>query len=270
MKAFFPLVAALLLAAASPVAAAVVTKDIVYKDGDTELTGHFAYDDQAKGPMPGVLVIHEWWGNNAYSRRRAEQLAGLGYAAFALDMYGSGKQGATPAEATALSKPFYDDRALMVRRAEAGLAVLERQPQVDKTRVGAIGYCFGGAVALSLARHGDDLKGVVSFHGNLSSPEPAKKGVVKAEVLALNGADDKFVSAAEKDGFDKEMTAAGVKHLSVDYPGATHAFTNPAATDMGKEFNIPIAYNESADRQSWDEMKGFFARLFGTDAKKAP
>jgi dienelactone hydrolase len=262
MKKILPLIAALALFAAAPASAAIVTRDIVYKDGDTGLTGHFAYDDAIKTPVPGVLVIHEWWGNNDYSRHRAEQLAGLGYAAFALDMYGTKKIAANPDEASKLSTPFHNDPALMVRRAEAGLRALEAQPQVDKTRVGAIGYCFGGSVALALARHGEDLKGVVSFHGNLATPTPAQPGHVKAEVLALNGADDQFVKKDEKDAFAREMTTAGVTYKSIDYPGATHAFTNPDATAIGKKFNLPIAYNADADHKSWDEMKAFFAQLF--------
>lgn len=266
----YALFALTLVLLASPARAALVHKDINYKDGDTALTGYYVYDDAVKTPMPGIVVIHEWWGNNDYSKHRADMLAGLGYAAFALDMYGTGKQAATPDEATRMSKPFYDDRRLMMRRAEAGLSVLESQPQVDKTRMGAVGYCFGGAAALELARHGsDDLKGVVSFHGNLATPDPAKPGAVKAEVLALNGADDKFVSKDEREKFAKEMTDAKAKFQSIDYPGATHAFTNPAATELGKKFNLPIAYNETADKQSWEEMTKFFARLFGT-AETAP
>jgi dienelactone hydrolase len=242
--------------------AALVTREIHYKDGDTALTGYLAYDDATKTPAPGILVAHEWWGYNSYVKSRAEQLAKLGYVAFALDMYGTGVTGNTPAEAGALSKPFYDDRAFMRRRALAGLAVLKAQPQVDGKRLGAIGYCFGGGVVLSLARAGADLKGVVSFHGNLATPEPAKPGTVKAQVLELGGADDKFVSQEEKQAFSKEMQAAGVTYKMIDYPGATHAFTNPAATDIGKAFNLPIAYDRQADEQSWQAMKEFFARLF--------
>lgn len=254
--------ALLIIFAATPAQAKLVTKDITYKDGDTALSGYYAYDDAAKAPMPGVLVVHEWWGNNDYSKRRAEQLAELGYAAFALDMYGTGKTAANPDEAGKLSKPFYDDRSLMLRRAQAGLKTLTEQPEVDKSRLGVIGYCFGGSVALEMARRGEEVKGVVSFHGNLSSPEAAEPGRVKAQVLALNGGDDKFVPQEQRDNFAKEMTAAGVTYRIVDYPGATHAFTNPAATETGKKFNLPIEYNESADKQSWDEMKKFFARLF--------
>ena len=254
--------ALLVILAATPAEAKLVTKDITYKDGDTELTGHYAYDDAAKAPMPGIVVVHEWWGNNDYSKHRAEQLAGLGYAALAIDMYGTSKTAANPDEAGKMSKPFYDDRSLMLRRAQTGLKTLSDQPEVDKSRLGVIGYCFGGAVALEMARRGEDVKGVVSFHGNLAAPEAAEAGRVKAQVLVLNGGDDKFVSQQERENFTKEMTAAGVTFRVVDYPGATHAFTNPDATETGKKFKLPIEYNESADKQSWDEMKKFFERLF--------
>jgi dienelactone hydrolase len=266
----YALFALLFLLAANPAHADLVKREVTYKDGKTVLKGYYVYDNATKSPMPGILVIHEWWGNNEYSRGRAEQLAGLGYAAFAVDMYGDGKTAANPDEAQKLSKPFYDDRGLMLRRAEAGLKALKDQTQVDRTRLGVIGYCFGGAVALEMARRGEDVKGVVSFHGNLASPEPAEPGRVKAQVLVLNGDDDKFVSKEEKETFAKEMTAAGVTYRSVDYPGATHAFTNPAATEMGEKFKLPIAYNESADKQSWEEMKKFFALLFAEKPASPP
>ncbi len=264
------LLALALVLASSTAHAALVEKTINYQDGDTQLSGEYVYDDAVKTPMPGIVVVHEWWGNNDYSKNRARQLAGLGYAAFALDMYGAGKTADNPDTAGKMSKPFYDDRGLMLRRAEAGLKVLEAQPQVDKSRLGAVGYCFGGAVVLEMARRGEDLKGVVSFHGTLAPGKPAEKGQVKAEVLALNGADDKFVSKQDKDNFAKEMTAADVEFKSIEYPGATHAFTNPEATELGKKFNIPIAYNEAADKASWEEMKKFFARVFAEPAAAAP
>lgn len=259
----------MLLVPALPARAEIVTRDIVYRDGEVELTGHFAYDDAAAAPMPGVIVVHEWWGNNDYARRRARDLAALGYAAFAIDMYGTNKIATTPDAAMKLSKPFRDDRALMVRRAEAGLKTLLEQPQVDKDRIGAIGYCFGGTVVLEMARRGLDLKGVTSFHGGLATPEAAEPGRVKAQVLALNGGNDASVSEEEKQNFIREMTAAGVTFKSIDYPGATHAFSNPQATEVGKKFDMPIEYNESADRQSWEEMKKFFTPLF-RDRPAAP
>ena len=184
----------LVLALTTPASAKIVTKEIPYKDGKTQLTGYFAYDDAKRGPLPGVIIIHEWWGYNAYTRRRAEMLAGLGYAAFAIDMYGTNKAANNPAEATALSKPFYDNRGLMHTRALAGIEALKRQPKVDATRIGAVGYCFGGTVALELARRGEDLRGVAAFHAGLATPERAEPGRVKAQVLTLNGGNDAMVS----------------------------------------------------------------------------
>ncbi|MEZ0260878.1 MAG: dienelactone hydrolase family protein [Alphaproteobacteria bacterium] len=259
-KTFFALLALLLIAA--PARAELIAKDIKYKDGETELTGYYVYDDAFTAPLPGVIVIHEWWGHNDYARRRADQLAALGYAVFALDMYGTGKMGMDPAEATALSKPFYDDRKLMVSRAEAGLNTLLAQPQVDATRTGAVGYCFGGTVALEMARKGIDLKGVAAFHAGLSTPERAEPARVKAQVLVLNGGDDAMVKQEERDNFVAEMKAAGVTFKNVDYPGALHAFTNPKATEIGERFKIPVAYHADADKKSWAEMEAFFARLF--------
>lgn len=260
----FAVLAGVLLMSLSPTPASadLVSREIPYKDGDTQLTGYFVYDDAIATPMPGVLVIHEWWGHNDYARKRADMLAKLGYAAFALDMYGTNKVADTPDDAKKLAGPFYENRGLMHTRALAGLAILKEQPQVDTTRLGAIGYCFGGTVALELARRGEDLKGVVSFHGGLAAPERAEPGRVKAQVLALNGGDDKMVTPEERANFVEEMKAAGVNFKSIDYPGALHAFTNPKATVIGERFNMPIAYNESADRQSWDEMQEFFTRLF--------
>lgn len=254
--------AALLLLCATQAQAAIVTQEIPYKDGDVELTGFLAYDDTNPGKAPGVAIIHEWWGHNDYARSRAEQLAGLGFVAFAIDMYGTGKIAATPEEAGALSKPFYDDRMLMRKRAQAGIDVLKAQPQTDAGNIAVIGYCFGGTVALEVARGGADVKGVVSFHGGLATPMPAQKGVVKAQVLALNGKNDSLVPEADRAAFLEEMTAANVNFKAVDYPGAVHAFTNPAATEIGQKFNMPVAYNAEADKQSFADMRSFFAKIF--------
>lgn len=241
--------------------AAVVAHDVHYQDGKTSLTGYFAYDDAAKKSMPGILVAPAWWGSDDYAKSRARMLAKLGYAAFVIDMYDNDAQATTPAAAQKLSKPFYDDRALMRSRALAALAALKAQPHVDITRMAAVGYCFGGAVVLELARAGTPLLGVVSFHGNLATSMPAKAGEVKAQILALGGADDAFVSKQEKKAFQQEMVKARVVLTMKEYKGATHAFTNPAATALGKKFNLPIAYNKAADEQSWALMEKFLARV---------
>ena len=201
-------------------------------------------------------------GHNDYARKRAEQLAALGYIAFAADMYGKGILATTPDEAKALSGPFYADRHLMRSRVLAALEVLKAQPGVDPSSLAVMGYCFGGSVALELARSGADIKGAVSFHGGLATDLPAKKDEVRAQILVLNGAADTFVPEAEKKAFADEMTAAGVSFKAIDYPGATHAFTNPAADDLAKKFALPIAYNQKADVDSWDEMAHFFRQIF--------
>jgi dienelactone hydrolase len=240
----------------------MIAKNISYRDGDTELQGYFAYDDSKTGKRPGILVAPEWWGLNDYIRGRTEQLAGLGYAVFAIDMYGAGRIADTVEDAKAFSAPFFTDNARMRHRAAAGLDVLKRQPETDGTRLAAIGYCFGGTISLELARAGADILAAVSFHGGLSTECPALRGVVKAQVLALNGGDDPFVPQEQKDAFIKEMTAAEVAFHSIDYPGTTHAFTNPAATERGKKFNLPLAYDAEADQKSWEEMKKLFNDVF--------
>ncbi|HYD19486.1 MAG TPA: dienelactone hydrolase family protein [Patescibacteria group bacterium] len=242
--------------------ARIVTREVPYSDGGVTLTGYYAYDDQARKPMPGVIVIHEWWGANQYARKRAEQLAGLGYAAFAIDMYGAGKAANNPDEAKKLSAPFYANRSLMYSRAMAGLNKIKTLPNVDATRLAAVGYCFGGTVALELARKGEDLKGVVSLHGGLAAAERAEPGRVKAQVLVLNGGADAMVTAKERANFVAEMQTAGVNFKNIVYPDATHAFSNPKATEIGKRFNLPIAYNEAADEKSFSEEKRFLARVF--------
>lgn len=263
MKKFYTvLIAAFLLAGLQPAQAKLVTKEIAYDQAGTKLKGYFVYDDAVKAPMPGVVLFHEWWGYNDYARSRAEQVAALGYAVFAADMYGEGKIAATPEEATKMSKPFYDSRELMRARAHAALQTLMAQPQVDTSKLAAMGYCFGGTVALELGRAKEPLKGIVSFHGGLATPEPAKTGDIKGDVLALNGADDEMVKADEKAAFEKEMNAGMVPHRTIEYPGAKHAFTNPDATEIGEKFNIPVAYNKEADEKSWEEMKTFYQRIF--------
>jgi len=261
----FPVLAAAVFLAcfALPARAAIVTKDISYVEGGAQLKGTFVYDDAVKSPVPGVIVVPEWWGLNDYARHRAAQLAGLGYAALAVDMYGANVLAQTPQEATALTKPFYDNRDMMRRRAEAAITALKSQPQVDASRLAAIGYCFGGTVVLELARGSEPLKGVVSFHGGLSTPTPAKPGAMynAPRVLALNGGADPTVPQKDKDAFVAEMKAAGANFRSIDYPGAMHAFTNPDATAIGQKFNMPVAYDADADKASFEEMRKFLGEV---------
>jgi dienelactone hydrolase len=256
---FGPLALVALFAAATATRAAVKTETVEYKQGDTICEGYLAYDDESKDKRPGVLVVHEWTGLNDYSKKRARQLAEMGYVAFAADIYGKGVRASNPTDAAKLAAKYKEDRKLMRARAQAGLDVLKKQPSVDPSRVAAIGYCFGGTTVLELARSGAELSGVVSFHGGLAAPTPEDAKAIKGKVLALHGADDPFVPAKEVAAFEEEMRKGGVDWQLVKYGGAVHSFTNPSA---GDDPSKGAAYNASADRRSWQAMKDFFAEIF--------
>jgi dienelactone hydrolase len=242
--------------------AEIRTEQIEYRHGDAVLHGFVAWDDAADGPRPGVLVVHEWWGLDDYTRDRTRQLAELGYVAFAIDMYGEGLTTEDPQEAGRLAGRFHGDRRLGRDRAAAGLAMLAAHPLVDPQRIAAIGYCFGGTVALELARDGADIAGAVSFHGSLGTPMPATADTLRARILVLHGADDPLVPIEDINRFRQEMTDAEADWQFISYGGAVHSFTNPRADDRG----IPgVAYNETADRRSWQHMKLFFEELFAED-----
>ena len=243
--------------------AAVVGKEVVYTSDSLTMKGYVAYDDKFEGRRPGILVVHEWWGQNEYLRKRAEMLAGLGYVALAVDMYGNGKQAGHPDDAGKFASEVMSKMTTMQARFNAAMELLKKDEHVDVGRIGAVGYCFGGGVVLAMARGGANLKAVVSFHGSLATQHPATKGIVKAKILVCNGADDKFISADDIEKFKAEMKSAGVDMKFVNYPGAIHAFTNPGATELGKKFNMAIAYNENADKKSWAEMQKLFNKAFG-------
>jgi dienelactone hydrolase len=232
---------------------------IEYKDGDTVLEGYLAYNPATAGRRPGVLVVHQWKGLTDYEKGRANMLAELGYTAFALDIYGKGIRPKDTQEAGAQAGKYKKDRALLRQRAQAGFAVLKNQPTVDPARVGAIGYCFGGTTVIELARTGAGVAGVVSFHGGLDSLHPEDAKNIKCKVLALHGADDPFVPPNDVAAFEDEMRQAKVDWQLVKYGGAVHSFTekNAAANRLAG-----AAYNENADRRSWEAMKSFFAEAF--------
>jgi dienelactone hydrolase len=229
---------------------------VEYRHGDVVLEGYLAHDDALRGKRPGVLVVHEWDGHNPYVRQRAEQLARLGYVAFALDMYGKGVRGKDAKESAALAGIYKGDRKLMRARAGAGLDVLRKQARVDPSRLAAIGYCFGGTTVLELARGGADLVSVVIFHGGLDTPTPEDARNIKGKVLALHGGDDPLVPVKQVEVFQEEMRKGGVDWQFVSFGGAVHSFTNPEA---GSDNSKGVAYNERADRRSWEAMKTFFA-----------
>lgn len=229
-------------------------------DGET-FTGFVVYDASLSDKRPAVLVIPEWWGLNDYPKMRARELARLGYIAMAVDMYGDGKVAADPKEAQALASAFYKDPSLGKIRLEAAQTKLKEFSETDPLRMAAIGYCFGGSVVLNSAKLGANLLGVVSFHGGLAGV-PASKDLLKAKILVCHGASDQFVPQKDVETFRHQLDSIKAPYIFKTYPNATHAFTNPASTETGKKFNMPIAYNPEADKASWEEMKTFLAGIF--------
>jgi dienelactone hydrolase len=242
--------------------AAVQGREVSYQANGTTLKGYLAFDDAIKGKRPGVLVVHEWWGQNEYARRRARMLAELGYTALAVDMYGDGKVVDNPDDAGKLAAGVYKNMAVAQARFEAGMQLLREQETVDANKIAAFGYCFGGGIALNMARIGEDLKGVASFHGGLGTDHPAQPGKIKARIISFSGEADPTIGADKVAAFKKEMESAGVHYRVVTYPGAKHAFTNPDADELGKKFNLPIAYNAEADKDSWEQAKVFLSSVF--------
>ena len=258
------LLAGLALGVAGVLSAKIVTKPVAYEQAGVKLEGYLAYDDtkvSAATPAPGVLVIPEWWGLTDYPKGRAEQLAKLGYVAFAADMYGAGVTTTDPKKAGELAGQFYG-KPLMADRARADLDQLLATGLVDNTRVAAIGYCFGGATVQALAYSGAPLAGIVSFHGSLipASAEAAAKN--HAKFLVCHGAVDPFVKPEEVTAFMKSMEEGKFDYQFINYAGALHAFTNPGADAIAKATGLPIGYNAAADKRSWAHMKAFFAEIF--------
>lgn len=255
---------------ALPALAEIKTREIPYAAADgSKLLGYYAWDDSIKGKRPGIVVVHEWWGLNDYARRRARELAALGYAALAIDMYGEGKHTEHKAEAMEMMHGATADSTVSMARAKAGLDLLKAQAEVDSSKLAAIGYCFGGKIVLDMARQGMDLAGVVSFHGVLATAAPAQKGVIKARVLVLNGDADQFIPTSDIAAIKKEMKDADADFTFVGYADAKHAFTSTDADRLGKENGMDIAYNAKADKASWKKMQGFFNSLFTTRSSKA-
>jgi len=246
--------------------AAIKTEEIPYQSADgTKMIGYFAYDDAIKGPRPGVVVVHEFWGLNDYAKRRARDLAGLGYSALAIDMYGNGKNTEHPKDAMAFMEEVLKDSSAAAVRFQAGLTLLEQQPQTDPQKVAAIGYCFGGGVVLNAARQGAPLLGVVSFHGALATNTPATPGHVKAKILVEHGAMDSMVTPDAVAAFKAEMDKAGADYTFVSLEGAKHGFSNPDADRLshGDHGGPDIGYNKAADERSWADMQAFFKKIFG-------
>ncbi len=251
--------AILVLIIAQRTMAQIHTESIEYKDGDVVLEGYIAYDESFTGVRPGVLVVHEWTGLKEYTKMRCEMLAKLGYFAFAADIYGKGVRPSTPEESGKQAGKYKGDRNLFRSRVNAALDEMKKQKLVNTSMIAAIGYCFGGTGVLELARSGADIKGVVSFHGNLDSPTPDDAKNIKARILICHGGADPFVPAKQVEGFEEEMKNANVNWKLISYEGAVHSFTNP---DSGNDPSRGAAYNEKADKDSWEDMKNFFGEIF--------
>lgn len=247
------------LLAANVLSAKVKSEFVEYKQGDTILEGFVAYPEGAK-KAPGIVLVHDWMGLGENTKARAEQLAELGYVAFAADIYGKGVRPKSMEEAAKLAASFREgDRKLLRARGQAALEALKSQRGVDPKSLAILGYCFGGTAALELARSGAPLKGTISFHGGLSTPKADDAKNIKGKVLALHGADDPFVKPDEVSAFQEEMRTAGVDWQFVSYGGAVHSFT---IKEAGNDNSKGAAYNEKADKRSWLELKNFLKEIF--------
>jgi dienelactone hydrolase len=239
----------------------IKAEPVMYKSDTATLDGYVAYDASKEGKRPVVLVVPEWWGVVDYPKTRAVKLAQLGYLAMVVDMYGNGKTVDNPTDAQSMSTPFYKNPQMGFQRIMAAYQKVKTLPQADTTQIAAIGYCFGGGMVLNAAKLGGDFKGVVSFHGSLAGV-PANKDLLKSSVLVCHGDADPFVPQKDVEAFKKSMDSIHADYTFRAYPGAMHAFTNPQATEYGKKFNLPLAYNAAADTASWNDMKSFFSKIF--------
>lgn len=253
MRTFSATVVAVTLAASAH--AAIRVEPVEYKQGDTTLRGQIAYDDAVRGKRPGVLVVHEWWGLNDYAKMRAKMLAEAGYVAFAMDMFGDGKTTQHPEEAGKWATAIGQNVQVGMDRFNAAWDLLKKNERVDANHIAAIGYCFGGSTALTMALSGADLDGVAAFHG-VTTSEPT--GKITASILVCLGAADPFINAEQAAEFQKNLADAGADWQLVTYAGAKHGFTNPGAGDYGM---TAIAYNEKADKRSWALLLDFLAEV---------
>jgi len=235
----------------------IQSQKINYQDDGVDFIGVYATDDKATQKKPVILVVHDWSGRNEFAEKKAQKLAELGYIGFAIDMYGQGQQGKTKEEKSALIQPLLADRTVLRSRMLAAVAAAKRIPGVDATKVGAIGFCFGGLCVLDLARSGEAVQGVVSFHGLLNAPANVAAKKIQAKILAIHGHDDPMVPPEQVLAFETEMTQARVDWQLHVYGGTMHAFMNPLANDPG----FGTVYNDVAERRAWGTMKGFFEEV---------
>jgi dienelactone hydrolase len=240
----------------------IQTKPLTYSAGDINMVGYLAEDADASSPQPGVLVLPEWWGLDSYIRRRTDEIAKLGYTALGVDIYGEGTTADHPDQAGSLMTAILEDMETGTQRLRAAVAALAEVPNVDPSRLAAIGFCFGGAMALHLARIGTNIKAAVSFHGALESFHQAVPGEITAKVLVCHGEADEFISQESIEAFHQEMKAANADYEFISYPGALHGFTSPEADENGQKYGLPLAYDENADKESWRAMNRLFTELF--------
>jgi dienelactone hydrolase len=252
------LAGAILALSFSAAQAAIKEEPVTYKDGETTMKGFVVYDDAVKGKRPGIILVYEWWGITKHIHNEARRFAQKGYTAFIADMYGDGKTADNPKDASALAGSVMKNPQVMQSRFNAARAQLAKHRTVDGAKIGAAGYCFGGTVVLNMARAGADIAAVAAFHAGLSMNTPAPKAM-KTKVLVLNGADDPLIKPDQVEAFKKDMDAAKADYRYINYPGAVHAYTNPEATEIGKKFNMPVAYNAKADKEAKAEADKFFA-----------
>lgn len=243
--------------------AEVQTKTIRYEVNDVELQGFLAWDDAVKGKRPGILVVHEWWGHNEHARNRATMLAELGYTALALDMYGDGKLAGHPKEAGEFMTAAFENWIGSQAKFNKAKEILQQQDTVDADRIGAIGFCFGGAVSIRMARGGADLDAVVAFHSALPDQPPVKKGDVEASILVINGSEDGFLAPDQVAAFMKEMFEANADLTYMNLKGVKHSYTNPKADEFRKKYDLAnLVYDKQADERAWAAMQKFFERVF--------
>ncbi len=239
----------------------IVGETVDYQSPSTELKGYIAYNESQEGKRPGVIVVHEWWGHNDYTRERADMLAELGYVALAVDMYGDGKQAEHPDDAGKFAGMVMSNLDEAKARFDAALETLKANPNVDQNKIAAIGYCFGGSVVLSMANAGYDLDAVAAFHSGVQLPIPPSENI-KAEILVAQGADDPFVSAESVVTYKEAMDQVGASYTYIEYPGAVHGFTSKGADALGEKFSLPLKYQKEADEASWQELQQLFEKAF--------
>jgi len=236
-------------------------EDVAYTSEATSMKGYISYDENKDGKRPGIIVVHEWWGHNDYVRERADQLAELGYTAIAIDMYGDGKQAGHPDDAGKFAKSVFSNLPEAKARFNAALDLLKNHPSVNADKIAAIGYCFGGSVALTMANSGADLDAVAAFHSGVALPVMPNKEL-KARVLVCNGAEDPFISPESITTFTKAMDSIGAKYEYINYPGVKHSFTSKAADANAEKFNLPLAYDAEADKNSWESLQKLLTEVF--------